>query len=67
MTLSIFYIRALLYIVCLVLSYYAMSAVNFEKILKGNHVRQAQLLYGLLVLALAYLSASFLLGFFYRL
>ena len=60
-----FYLEAAVYIMCLVLSFYGMSALNFEKIIKANHVWQAQLLYALLVLALAYLSGSFILSFIY--
>ena len=54
-----------MYIMCLVLSFYGMSAVNFEKMIKANHVWQAQLLYALLVMALAYLTGSFILSFIY--
>lgn len=66
MNLSTFYIRAVLYIICLILSFYGLSALNYEKAIKANHVWQAQLLYGLLVIALAYLVAQFLFGFLFR-
>ncbi|MBQ9047270.1 MAG: DUF1146 domain-containing protein [Solobacterium sp.] len=66
MTLSSFYLRAAVYILCLIASWYGMSAVQYEKILKANHTRQAQVLYVLLVLGLAYLAAQFILGFIYR-
>lgn len=42
-----------------------MQSFNFEKIIKKNHVLEAQLLYALLVIALAYLVAQFFLGFLY--
>ncbi|MBQ6451664.1 MAG: DUF1146 domain-containing protein [Solobacterium sp.] len=60
-----FYLETAVYIMCLVLSFYGMSAVNFEKMIKANHVWQAQLLYALLVMALAYLTGSFILSFIY--
>ena len=41
----------------------AMQALNYEKLLKKGHVRQAQVLYFLLVMALAWLSGSFVLEF----
>ena len=37
----------------------ALQAFNFEKVLRKNRVYQAQVLYGLLVIALAYLVGSF--------
>jgi uncharacterized membrane protein YwzB len=43
-----------------------MSALNYEKLLRKDHVVQAQILYFLLIMALAYLSGSFLLSFMYR-
>ena len=63
MDLLAFYIRAAVYIICLLLSFYGLSALDFKKFLKQGYVRQAQILYVLLVLALAYLSAGFILGF----
>lgn len=56
-------IRDVIYILCFILSMQAMQALNFEKLLKQGHVRQAQVLYFLLVMALAWLSGSFVLSF----
>ena len=56
-------IRDIVYILCFILSMQAMQALNFEKLLKQGHVRQAQVLYFLLVMALAWLSGSFVLSF----
>ena len=56
-------IRDVVYILCFILSMQAMQALNFEKLLKQGHVRQAQVLYFLLVMALAWLSGSFVLSF----
>lgn len=60
-----FLCKTLIYILCLFLSFYAMQSFNFEKIIKNNHVVEARLLYALLVIALAYLVAQFILGFMY--
>ena len=56
-------IHDVVYILCFILSMQAMQALNFEKLLKQGHVRQAQVLYFLLVMALAWLSGSFVLTF----
>ena len=56
-------IRDIVYILCFILSMQAMQALNYEKLLKKGHVRQAQVLYLLLVMALAWLSGSFVLEF----
>lgn len=60
-----FLIRCGIYILALVVSYFALDAVNYEKILKKGHVKQAQILYFLLVIALAYLVGSFCCAFIY--
>ncbi len=54
-------IRRLVYVMAFLLSAYALRAFDFERFLKKNHVQQAQVLYWLLVVALAYLCASFVL------
>ena len=56
-------IRDIVYILCFILSMQAMQALNYEKLLKKGHVRQAQVLYFLLVMSLAWLSGSFVLEF----
>ena len=56
-------IRDIVYILCFILSMQAMQALNYEKLLQKGHVRQAQVLYFLLVMALAWLSGSFVLEF----
>ena len=56
-------IRDIVYILFFILSMQAMQALNYEKLLKKGHVRQAQVLYFLLVMALAWLSGSFVLEF----
>lgn len=56
-------LKGTVYILCFILSMQAMQAMNYEKMLKPNHVRQAQVLYFLLVMSLAYLSGSFVCVF----
>ncbi len=67
MNLYQFLARSLIYIACFMVSWFGMSAVDYEKILKKGHVREAQVLYFLIVIALAYLCAQFILGFIYLL
>ena len=66
MELSAFLARSAVYLLCLAASWYGMSAVDYEKILRKGHVLQAQILYFLIVIGLAYLSGSFILAFLYR-
>lgn len=61
-----FLVRALVYLLALVLSWYGLGAVNYEKLLRKGHVGQAQLLYFLIAMGLAYLAGSFVLALVYR-
>lgn len=61
-----FLARAAVYLVCFLLSWYAMGALDYEKLLKQGHVRQAQVLYVLMVIGLAWLAGSFILSFMYQ-
>ena len=65
MSLAKFIIKAIVYGLTFVASFYAINSINFEKLLKKNSVKQAQLLYMLLAMALAYLVGSFILSFVY--
>lgn len=58
-----FYARSLVSLMCLVIAFYALRALNFEKLIKPGHVIEARVLYGLIMVALAYTSAQFLLLF----
>jgi uncharacterized integral membrane protein (TIGR02327 family) len=60
-----FIVKSAVYLVFFLVSWYALGAVDYEKSLKKGHVRQAQILYVLLVCALAYLAGSFFLSFLY--
>jgi uncharacterized integral membrane protein (TIGR02327 family) len=61
-----FVLRAGIYILSFVVVFYAMQSVNYEKLLKAGHVRQAQVLYFLIIIALSYLVGSFFNVFLYR-
>lgn len=39
-----FIVRVLIYLICFILSFAGMSAVDFERFLKKGHVREAQIL-----------------------
>ncbi len=65
MSIVTFLARSIVYIACFAASWYGLGAFHYEKILRQNHVRQAQVLYILLCMGLAYLSGSFLLAFMY--
>lgn len=66
MSLVQFLTRACIYILAFVVTWVAMDAVNYEKLLKKGHVKQAQVLYFLIVMALAYLVGSFCCAFLYQ-
>lgn len=55
-----------IYILSFVVTWNAMSCLNYEKFLKKGHVKQAQVLYVLLAMAVAYLVGSFICVFLYK-
>ena len=62
MSTASFVIRCLVYVMCFAISFYAMGSVNYEKLLKPGHTAQAQILYWLIVIALAYLVGQFVIS-----
>ncbi len=58
--------RVIIYLLCFVVSFYALGALDFNRFLKKNKVVQAQLLYILLSLSLAYLTGTLLLSVLYH-
>lgn len=50
----------LVYVIAFALAMFALSSLNFEKLIKKNKVVEAQLLYILLAMALGYLVANFI-------
>ncbi len=61
------YVRDLLiYFVFFALSLYALSAIDFARFMKRGRVKEIQILYILLSMALAFLAGSFLIGIISR-
>ncbi|MBR2066927.1 MAG: DUF1146 domain-containing protein [Solobacterium sp.] len=64
MELTLFLIKAFVYVIVFGASLYALSSLNFEKLIRKNMVAQAQLLYIFLAMCMAYLVGSFIFVFF---
>ena len=60
-----FILRSIVYLLMFIVTGFAMDAINYEKLLRKNKVNQAQVLYFILVMAVAYLAGSFILSFFH--
>ncbi len=60
-----FILRSIVYLLMFIVTWFAMDAINYEKLLRKNKVNQAQVLYFILVMAVAYLAGSFILSFFH--
>ncbi|MBF1091937.1 MAG: DUF1146 domain-containing protein [Solobacterium sp.] len=56
---------SVVYLLMFLVTWFAMDAINYEKLLRKNKVNQAQVLYFILVMAIAYLAGSFILSFFH--
>lgn len=54
-------IRLFIYALSLIISTFAVSGINFEHIIKKNHIWEARILSMLLVLGLTYLLANLIL------
>ncbi|MBR2770168.1 MAG: DUF1146 domain-containing protein [Solobacterium sp.] len=65
MELSFFFLKTGIYLLAFILSFYGLSALDYSRFLKQGHTAQAQVLYWILVLSLAYLSGSFLISFLF--
>lgn len=57
-------IKAILYIISVPCSLYAIQSINFDKFLKQNRVVQARVLVLILSLGLSYLAVNFIYDFF---
>ena len=60
-----FYIRVIIYFICFLLSFYALSALDFNRFLKQGKVVQGQILYFILACCLAYLMGNFFIAIIY--
>ena len=57
------YVRdVIVYFIFFALSLYALSAIDFARFMKRGKVKEIQILYILLSLALGFLAGSFLIG-----
>lgn len=54
-------IRIFIYAISLIISTFAISGINFDNIIKRNHVWEARFLGIVLILSLTYLVANFIL------
>lgn len=54
-------IRIFVYALSLIISTFAISGVNFDNIIKRNHVWEARILSIVIILSLTYLVANFIL------
>lgn len=61
-----FVLRAAVYIISFVVVFYAAQCIDYEKFLKAGHVKQAQVLWFLMVMGLSYLVGSFINVFLYN-
>jgi len=57
-------IKAILYIISVPCSLYALQSINFDKFLNPNKVVQARILVLILSLSISYLTVNFLYDFF---
>lgn len=55
--------EAAIYLMALYLSFQACKSIQFDAWIKKNRVKEAQLLYGMIVVGLAYLVGTFVLKF----
>ena len=55
--------QAAIYIICILLSVFAISGINFNNFFKKDHVWEARIFIIIVSLVLGYLLASFLIVF----
>lgn len=55
--------KLLIYVFNLMLSMFAISGINFEKIIKNNRIWEARILVMILAMSLAYLLSNFIFSF----
>ena len=60
-----FWYKVIVYLVCFVGALYGLSALDFNRFLKQGRVAQANILYAMLALSIAYLVGTLLLNIVY--
>lgn len=61
-----FWLETTLSVVCFAVCFYALDALDFERFLKKGHSAQAQFLYWILAISLAWMVKSFMISLLYR-
>ena len=56
-------INVIIYSISILLSTFAISAINFDFFVKKNHVWEARILAVMLIISLGYLFGSFIISF----
>lgn len=62
-----FYIKAVIYLLCFLLSLFGLSSLDYNRFLKQNRVAQAQTLYFIIAFSLAYLMGTLIINLIYTL
>lgn len=57
-------LKALIYVLVTIITIWALSGINFEKMLKKNKIYEARVLYLLVCMSISYLVVNFLYDFF---
>ena len=60
-----FWYKVVTYLVCFIGSLYGLSALDFNRFIKQGKVAQANILYAMLALSMAYLVGTLLLNIVY--
>ena len=61
-----FYLRLVVYLFSFLLSFYSLSALDFNRFLKQGKTVPAQILYFVITSCMAYLFGNFLMAVIYR-
>lgn len=61
-----FIFKVIIYLLCFVISFYGLSALDFKKIIKQGKVTETWVLYFIIAASMAYLFGSFLMEIIYR-
>ncbi|MBQ0035923.1 MAG: DUF1146 family protein [Firmicutes bacterium] len=60
-----FYVKAIIYLFCFLLSLFGLSSLDYNRFLKQNRVAQAQTLYFIIAFSLAYLMGTMIINLIY--
>ncbi|EIN9172205.1 DUF1146 domain-containing protein [Listeria monocytogenes] len=57
------YVIIISHLLFIVITFWALQAINYEKFIKKNHVTQARLLFVIISIVLGYTLSNFFLGY----